>query len=131
MFAMFVLCVIGCGGPTLVPVKGVCKRNGKPVSHLSLIFAPASGKPLWVAADDDGRFELHADADRKGAPLGTYTVIVAFQFRTPQEEMNHITGKFHFHPDKDAIVQKYGATGAAPLVVEVTHANQELELDLN
>ncbi len=122
--------VIGCG-PALVPVTGVCKRNGKPVSHLSLVFAPKTGKPLWNATDDDGRFAFKTEGDQKGIPIGTYSVIVSFQFRTPQEEMNHLAGKFHFHPDKDIIVKKYGSTAPEPLVVEITHANQELELNLN
>ncbi len=122
--------VIGCG-PALVPVTGICKRNGKPVSNLSLIFAPTAGKPLWASTDNDGRFELNLDAQHKGISLGTYTVMVSFQFRSPQDEIDHMAGKFRFHPDKDAIVQKYGATAANPLVIQVTHANQELELNLD
>ena len=127
---LFSFLAAGCG-PKLVPVTGIAARQGKPVTHLSLIFAPLQGRPLWGATDDQGRFELHFEQGQKGVPLGTYKVSVNFQPRTAQEEFDIMSGKLQYHPDKDLILQKYGNPSTTSLVVQITHANQEIQLNLD
>jgi hypothetical protein len=121
----------GCNqGPALVPVKGVATRDGKPLAFLSVIFFPADDtRPSSGRTDEEGRFELKFDSKTKGAVIGSNKVVVAFRPRSPQEEVDIAAGKvILFHPDQDAILEKYGKRETTQMSVEVTSSTKDLEL---
>jgi hypothetical protein len=127
--------VVGCssGGPHVVPVKGVVTRGGKPVTGITVRFVPSadvhqsSGK-----TDGVGRFELHFDRTTKGATVGTNKVVAVFLPRTPQEQVDIAEGKVVvFHPEQDAILEKYGKRETTPLTVEITRAEDNLQIKLD
>ena len=106
------LLFVGCNksGPSVVPVKGIATRDGQPIKNLLITLYPEEGKgrPSTGMTDDEGRFELKYDKDTKGAVVGMHKVVVAFRPRNLQEELDLEEGNFSFHPDKDAILEKYG-----------------------
>ena len=79
--------------------------------------------------DDQGRFELKVARDQKGVTLGTHKVVATFRSRNPQEEADHVAGKvIRFHPEQDAIFEKYGKPETTKMTVEITKATNNLEL---
>ncbi len=133
MAAILPLLVIfagGCdNGPRVVPVKGVVMRGGQPFkASLIVTFYPESGgRPSTGVTDAEGRFELKFDKDTKGAAVGTHKVVVAFRPRNPTEE----GGNAAFHPDQDAILEKFGKKESTALSVEISHAESDLQLKLD
>lgn len=73
----------GCGGkqysgPTLVPVSGTVTLDGKPLANATVSFVPVGttpGRTCYGATGPDGRYELVADAEHKGAPAGDFAVL--------------------------------------------------------
>jgi hypothetical protein len=90
--AVLVALSLGCGKseklgdfPALSPVKGVVKRDGKPVKGGTVQFVPDPEKPEFLTnseVKDDGSYSLStvrtndSKGERKpGAPAGTYKVV--------------------------------------------------------
>jgi hypothetical protein len=74
---------LGCGGgPTIIPVEGVVKINGKPAGNLLIQFTPESwsesSKVLSATAvsNPSGKFVLTCDNGRPGATPGKHKVTV-------------------------------------------------------
>jgi hypothetical protein len=134
LFAGLVL-LAGCDtGPKVVPVTGTLTRNGQPVPNLTVHFVPAEGRPSWGVADENGKFTLEYDTTRKGAVTGTHTVWVIWRPSTPQEEMIELgqaKGKSGKPKDMKAIEEKYGKQEKSPLKVEITKAEENLEIKLD
>ncbi|MFM8275192.1 MAG: hypothetical protein ACKODX_23065 [Gemmata sp.] len=125
--ALAALC--GCNsGPKIVPVSGTLTRNGKPVPYLTVNFEPATGRPSWGVADENGRFTLEYDITNKGAVTGTHTVWVIWRPSSPQEEFNPAKAKKP--AELDAIQTKYGS-GKSPIKVDITAATDSLEIKLD
>ncbi len=119
----------GCSDkPTVVAVKGTVTRGGKPLKSLLVTFYPEDGgRSSSGRSDDQGHFELKYDNDTKGATLGNHKVAVAFKPLGPKEE----AADFSFHPEQDAILEKYGQRATTPLSVEITRAESDLQLKLD
>ncbi|QDT41813.1 hypothetical protein Pan241w_18810 [Gimesia alba] len=85
----FCLVVSGCGGgvddaPTLQPVKGTIKKDGKGIKDVRVSFVPAEdGIPAIGVSGEDGTYELSNPKGGKGAQVGTYKVVLSV---TPSEE---------------------------------------------
>jgi hypothetical protein len=129
---LFMAC--GCdSGPPVVPVKGVVLRGGQPFkSRLVVTFYPeGGGHSSSGQTDAEGRFELKFDRDTKGAVPGKHKVIVAFRPANPKEETEVAEGSRKFHPDQDAILEKYGKRETTALTVEITAARNDLELKID
>jgi hypothetical protein len=124
---LVVLCLfpIACSsGPHVVSVKGTVTRGGLPLKNLLLTFYPEGDeRPSSGQTDAEGRFDLKYDKDTKGASPGTHKVVVAFRPRSPVEPA--------FHPDQDAILEKYGKRETTALSVVITHAESDLQLKLD
>jgi hypothetical protein len=132
--ACLLILLAGCNsGPRLVPVKGVVTRGGKPVAFLSVTFVPADDtRPSTGRTDEQGRFELKFDSKTKGAMIGANKVIVAFRPRNVQDEEDIRAGKvIAFHPEQDAILEKYGNREKTALSIEITDATSDLQLKLD
>jgi len=74
-------CSKGPEGPKLVPVEGVVTLDGKPLSAADVMFIPnddtTKGQGGVGRTDASGRFSLQShDRRQKGAPLGSYRVII-------------------------------------------------------
>jgi hypothetical protein len=121
--------ITGCeNGPRVVPVKGVVMRGGQPFkTPLVVKFYPESdGRPSTGVTDAEGRFELKFDRDTKGAAVGKHKVVVAFRPRNPAEE-----GDAGFHPDQDAILEKFGKKETTALSVEIKQSESDLQIKLD
>ena len=79
-----ILFVAGCSqgpeGPPLVPVEGTITLDGKPLGKADLMFVPdgdTRGQGGVAQTDQEGKFTLLSqDRKHKGAPVGTYRVII-------------------------------------------------------
>jgi hypothetical protein len=83
---IFVLLALSAGcnqappGPPLVPVAGVITLDGKPLAAADVMFVPQGETPGQggvARTDAAGAFELLTqDRKAKGAPVGSYRVVV-------------------------------------------------------
>lgn len=66
------------GQPPTVPVSGTVKLDGAPAADVAVMFFPVGStrgnKTYYANTDQNGRYELSAGADQKGAPAGEYKV---------------------------------------------------------
>jgi hypothetical protein len=124
------LLLIGCdSGPPVVHVTGVATRGGQPVKNLFVkLYPEGAGRGGSGITDDQGRFELKVGKNQNGATVGTHKVVVSFRPRSPQEEADLAEGKVMFHPDQNAILEKYGTLERTKMTVEITKATENLEL---
>jgi hypothetical protein len=119
------LIVTGCSsGPRVVAVSGVATHKGKPVPNLLLTFQPAGGRPSWGITDAQGRFTLEYDANTKGAMVGSHTVSAIYRAATPDDEMS---GKGNT-AEVRAVQAKYSDSIKSPMKIEITKAEENLEL---
>jgi hypothetical protein len=125
LFTLILLLASGCSsGPRVVAVKGTATRGGQPLKNLLLTFYPdGDGRPSSAQTDADGRFDLKYDKDTLGATAGKHKVVVAFRPRSPVEPA--------FHPEQDAILEKYGKRATTALSVEIPDAGGDLQLKLD
>ena len=82
--ALLLLALAGCPGggasrdlPDLVPVGGTVTLDGKPLSGAHVTFVPVGSTPGWACTgltDASGHYEVMADAEHKGAPVGEFKV---------------------------------------------------------
>ena len=72
------LCTLGCnGGAGTVPVQGIVRLNGQPLTSASVQFVPEdSGRDATATTDQHGRFALSTFEPRDGALPGAYKVVV-------------------------------------------------------
>jgi len=75
---------LGCGGgdagPTLYPVTGKLTKGGQPFPGVSITLTPTEGKGsvgLIATSKDDGTFEVITPQGGRGAPEGTYRVVLS------------------------------------------------------
>ena len=74
----FATLVIGCGGPTLVPVSGTVTLDQKPLAGAYLTFEPVQGAGELVSTgvtDEAGEYTLSC-GDEPGAVPGMHRVIM-------------------------------------------------------
>lgn len=71
--------LIGCGASTgPIPLSGIVKLDGKPLSNASISFVPeGTGKQATGTTDDGGKFVLSTIDPRDGAFPGKYKVVIA------------------------------------------------------
>ena len=84
--ALLLLALAGCPGggagrdqPDLVPVGGTVTLDGEPLSGAIVTFLPVGTTPGWGCTgltDASGRYEIMADAEHKGAPVGDFKVAI-------------------------------------------------------
>ncbi|HUT95130.1 MAG TPA: hypothetical protein VMY37_37095 [Thermoguttaceae bacterium] len=82
--ALLLLALAGCPGggasrdlPDLVPVGGTVTLDGEPLSGAHVTFVPVGSTPgtaCFGLTDASGRYEIMADAEHKGAPVGEFKV---------------------------------------------------------
>jgi hypothetical protein len=115
--------VPGCGGgkkiPPLAAVEGtVVDQDGNPLARIQVKFMPdpekeVFGKPGIGETDDQGRFVLYYDGDRKypGTAVGTNRVVLSdiLSMRTSRDP-DPVARRFH---------RKYLAAKSTDLVFEV------------
>lgn len=75
--SLLMMGLAGCGGPSLVPVKGTVKVEGKPAKGVVLTFiregAGPEDFPATAVTEENGTFTL-VTAEKNGAELGKYKV---------------------------------------------------------
>jgi uncharacterized GH25 family protein len=82
---------IGCGGPSVAPVKGRVVFNGEPVKEAQITFSPTTsdakqleaGKPGTGFTDADGNFRLSTFKSHDGALVGMHNVLVMIDDTNP------------------------------------------------
>lgn len=128
-----ILSVVGCaqGDKKVVPVTGIVTRNGEPVSQVTLHFVPQSGRPSWARSDEQGRFTLDYDPQRKGAEVGRHKVWVEFRPASPEEEDLLATGKLRPPKDRKEILEKYGNANDPKIEIDITRDTRVIEIKLD
>lgn len=120
--AAVALAAAGCGSnePKVVKVSGVATHKGEPLPGLIITFMPDYGRPSIATTDDQGRFTLDYDAERKGALLGRHTVSAI----RPTDELAGTKP----HPATKEVVKKYGDDTKSPMKIEISGPAENLEL---
>lgn len=75
------ICLVGCSGDGLVPVKGVVTVDGKPMPGLEVNFEPTGDTEGRTTAtgytQKDGSYALAYPGYKKGTPQGEYVVRIS------------------------------------------------------
>jgi hypothetical protein len=86
VFGSLLLCIIGCGGPSFVPVSGKVTLDDKPLAGATVGFYPLSVKPGTPApnssgrTNDKGEYTLTAATSKtKGAAVGKHRVSITLE----------------------------------------------------
>lgn len=67
----------GCdSGPAVAPVTGLVTQDGEPLAGAMVEFQPDKGAPSYGYTDENGRYEMNYQTDRKGALLGHHYISV-------------------------------------------------------
>lgn len=124
------LAAVGCSdGPKVVPVTGVLKFKGKPVTNAYIEFIPASGRPSWGQTDSEGRFKLNYTREQDGAVVGKHKVYVRRRSATAAEQEAEMTGKpMPLSKEGAELFDKYGQD-KSKVEVEITKNTKELQLN--
>ncbi len=113
-------CSLGCGDgrPTRVPVSGRVLIDGEPVVHGNIRVFPQNARAASGQLGPDGRFELTTYDKGDGCVLGTHVVTV-----NALEPINANSQRWH-------APHKYRDVGTSDLTLEVTEANDAVEIQL-
>jgi hypothetical protein len=111
---------VGCsdGRPERVPVSGVVKIDGVPLTQGSITFLPTKGRVSFGQLDDQGRFELMTYEPGDGAPLGMSKVAVAGRESLSETQARWLAPK------------KYSEHATSELEVDITGPTDDLVIDL-
>jgi hypothetical protein len=76
--ALGLLTLAGCGGnPSLGPVEGTLRMNGKPLANVQVEFLPeANGPRSTGVTDQDGHYTLTSNDQKPGAAVGSHRVLL-------------------------------------------------------
>lgn len=117
------ICAPGCGkkGPSLAPVVGTIRYEGKPVGGASVSFVPSDPKLRAATAitDDQGNYRLETLGFGEGAIVGKHRVSVALRtptppvkdLKTPRQIGKPLLPAKYFNPDKSGLSAEVTATG--------------------
>ena len=129
--------ITGCGPdichlPKTVPANGVVTLDGNPVDATNVVFISSSTNYHASAITDaQGRFELNAFKEKKGAVPGTYSVevnktVVTGNTAEGSEGGDGATLKVSF-----GLPQKYASIGTSGLSYTIPDAGDtEIKLEL-
>jgi hypothetical protein len=98
----------GGGGPSIAPVSGTVRLDGKPLAGASVVFEPQVGKVSRAFTDDQGRFELVYLRDIKGALVGRHTVRITTNSEADPSE--RLPACYHVQSDLTREVEPGGNT---------------------
>ncbi len=124
--------VAGCSRSNIVPVNGVLKYKGTPVTNAYIEFLPDQGRQSWAQTDEQGRFKINYDAHQDGAVVGKHKVWVRMRPQTVAEKEADLIGGHGASRSQNLaeFFDKYSADKST-LTVEITYDTKELTLDLN
>lgn len=128
----WLLIFAGCGpqGPDVVDLHGRITKGGQPVSHVVVQLFPKQGRPSACRTDADGRYAPEFSQDiAKGVLPGKSRVSIQVVQERIDEPINLSDPKFH--PDTAAIVQAFGSWKDSPLVIDVSHDQPEVNIELD
>ena len=118
--AMTCLFIAGCGDgrPSRVPVSGSVVIDGQPVTHGSIMFIPAGGRPAGGSVDTQGHFALTCYEPGDGATPGHHRVKV-----TAVEPINERSSRW-------LAPKKYADEKTSGIEVEITEPVDDLKIEL-
>ncbi len=115
---MLVGCNAAPSGPELYPVKGYVKKGGAGLKEVSIALIPvdaATGVTVMGATNDQGEFEIVTPQGKKGAPAGSYKVVLSVDAKMDYSNAGRRpTGK-----TEDKIPQGWRSPETTPMVFEV------------
>jgi hypothetical protein len=134
LLTLSVLTAAGCdSGPKLTEVEGVVTFNGKPLGNAQVEFLPdpnqgTTGPRSTGVTDEQGRFNLVCDDQRKGAVIGNHRVLVTDLkqwegIRPGREDANK-----PLKPSR--LPARYVDAASTPLKAEVKEGGPPIKLDL-
>lgn len=131
-FLQISLClgIFGCSGgvddaPTLYPVKGTIKKDGKGIKDVRVSFVPADdGIPAVGVSGEDGSYELSNPKGGKGAQPGTYKVVLS----VTADESNYSGGG---DPSKAKLPfpKSYSSKTTTPKIAEVKQGENVVDIE--
>ena len=125
----------GCGGSSsdvkLYPVKGTLKKGGKPLEGIKVLLEtddPKMKAPLLFGIPDaTGNFEIQTSTGAKGAPLGSYKVVIS----PPPAEMDYAKmAKGGPKKNTDLIPKNYQSASTTMVSYDVKADSKPLEIEI-
>lgn len=112
--------IVGCsdGRPERVPVSGVVKIDGVPLTNGFITLVPPKGRNSHGNIDDQGRFTLMTYEPGDGATVGTLKVEVVGRESLSETQARWLAPK------------KYADRTTSELEVEITKPTDSLVIDL-
>jgi hypothetical protein len=110
----------GCnhGRPVRVPVSGMVRIDGKPLSHGVIQFAPAGARPSMGRLNAEGRFTLTCYETGDGVTLGTHKVVV-----DASQLIGEDSRKWH-------APKHYASTNSSGIEVEIDGPRDDVAIEL-
>lgn len=105
--------MVGCsdGRPERVPVSGVVRIDGQPLTSGSVVFNPEKGRRAVGELDGDGRFKLGTFDTGDGCIPGKFAVTVHSTEDLPGNKVRYNTPKKYENPATSGLSQTIdGAT---------------------
>lgn len=134
LLSIVMISCVGCGGGSdkleLYPVTGKVTKGGQPAEGIILtLFSKTGGAPgLMAVSGADGTFEVAMGNGDKGAPVGTYAVVLSDSQTAEIDYSNPGAAP----PQSDRIPKVYTEQSTTDLKLEVTADGEnifDIELD--
>lgn len=127
--AVALLSIPGCSDSNWGHVTGTVSLQGQPVGPGSLMFEPegaatASATSAIAHFREDGKYELKSAGNRKGAPIGTYLVMI--HGRSEESFGDEVV-----NPDQKSVIpHKYMNHRLSGLKATIKPGSQTIDFDL-
>ena len=141
-FSLLVLIVAGLSGcgesapevklPPTVPVSGVVKMDGQPLSNATVTFIPQDqkgGPECMGTTDDTGKYTLKQRGGAEGAPVGQHRVLISRMLRGDGSPIP-ADGAGEGGVATETIPPKYSQSDATTLTATVPEGGGEVNFDL-
>jgi hypothetical protein len=120
LLAVMTVTAAGCGDGRAkrVPVSGIVKIDGVPVTTGFITFVPTEGRSASGDIDPDGRFTLSSYEPGDGVLIGTHNVEVV-----AREAVTETSARWH-------APKKYTSHKSSGIAVEIDQPTNDLEINL-
>jgi hypothetical protein len=133
LMALGLLALAGCSGnPSLGPVEGTLRMNGKPLANVQVEFLPeANGPRSTGVTDQDGHYTLTSNDQKPGAVLGSHRVLLYDLQVYDDKPAGHAKKDQDVTPVRSSrIPVQYTNTASTPLKKEVHKEPNTIDLEV-
>jgi hypothetical protein len=131
--ALGLLALASCSGsPSLGPVEGTLRMNGKPLANVQVEFLPESNGPRSTGVTDQaGHYTLTSYDQKPGAVVGNHRVLLSDLQVYDDKPAGHVKKDQDVTPVRSSrIPVQYSNTALTPLKKEVHKEPNTIDLEV-